>query len=147
MTNRQHGWRSCAGWVLAAILCTAAPSAAQVFTGRLDVTVQDSTGAVLPGVTVTLTGPQNQEAVTDTQGQVHLLNLPVGTYQIKTSLSGFADYLNRSVPVTAGSVIPLRVTMGVQGVSEQVQVAAEVPVIEPKTVSYTHLTLPTNREV
>jgi hypothetical protein len=132
MTNRQHGWRISAGWMLAAILWTVAPAAAQVFTGRLDVTVQDSTGAVLPGVTVTLTGPQNQESVTDTQGQVHLLNLPVGTYQVKASLSGFADFLNRSVPVTAGSVVPLRVTLGVQGVAEQVQVSAETPVIEPK---------------
>ena len=67
------------GWVLAAMLWTAAPASAQVFTGRLDVTVQDSTGAVLPGVTVTVSGPQNQEAVTDPQGEVHLLNLPVGT--------------------------------------------------------------------
>ena len=132
MTNWQHGWRTRAGWVLAAILWTAAPAAAQVFTGRLDVTVQDSTGAVLPGVTVTVSGPQNQEAVTDSQGEVHLLNLPVGTYQVKASLSGFADFLNRSVPVTAGSVVPLRVTLGVQGVAEQVQVSAGTPVIEPK---------------
>jgi hypothetical protein len=78
-----------------------------------------------------VTGPQNQNAVTDTQGQVHLLNLPSGTYQIKASLQGFADYLNRSIPVSAGSVIPLRITLGVQGVTEQVQVAAEVPILEP----------------
>jgi hypothetical protein len=132
MNNWQHRWRGCAGWTLAAILCSAAPSAAQVFTGRLDVTVQDSTGAVLPGVTVAVSGPQNQEAVTDAKGEAHLLNLSAGTYQIKASLQGFADYLNRSVPVAAGSVIPLKVTLGVQGVSEQVQVAAEVPILEPK---------------
>ena len=144
MTNRQHGWRGCAGWVLAAILC-AAPAAAQVFTGRLDVKVQDSTGAVLPGVTVTVSGPQNQEAVTDPQGEAHLLNLPAGTYQVRASLQGFADYLNRSVPVAAGSVMPLRVTLGVQGVSEQVQVAAETPIVEPK--KQTISTSVTNQEL
>ena len=75
-------------WVLAAMLCVAATANAQVFTGRIDVTTQDSTGAVLPGVTVSVSGPQNQNAVTDAQGQVHCLNMPAGTYQVKASLQG-----------------------------------------------------------
>jgi hypothetical protein len=116
--------------MLAAVLVVA-PVHAQVFTGRIDVTVTDSSGAVLPGVTVEVTGPQTQSAVTDTQGQVHLLNLASGAYQLKASLQGFADYLNRSLPVSAGSAIPLKITLGVQGVQEQVQVSADVPIIEP----------------
>jgi hypothetical protein len=132
MTNSQQRWRARAGWVLLALACAAPPAAAQVFTGRIDVTVHDSTGAVLPGVTVEITGPQNDRTITDAQGQAHLLNLPAGTYQIKASLQGFTDYLNRSVPVGAGSVVPLRVTLGVQGVSEQVQVEGGTPIIEPK---------------
>jgi hypothetical protein len=132
MMNSQHTWRRCAAWLFAALVGIAPPAAAQVFTGRIDVTVTDSTGAVLPGVTVEALGPQNQNTVTDAQGEAHLLNLPAGTYQVKASLQGFANYLNRSVPVGAGSVIPLRVTLGVQGVSEQVQVSADVPVVEPK---------------
>src|SRR6185436_11985875 len=122
-------------WVLAAVLCVASTANAQVFTGRIDVTAQDSTGAVLPGVTVDISGPQKQTAVTDAQGQVHFLNLPAGTYQVKASLQGFADYLNRTLPVGAGTAVPLRVTLGVQGVAEQVQVAAEVPIIEPNRQS------------
>ena len=131
MTNSQRPWLVRAVWVLAALLCAAAPASAQIFTGRVDVTVTDSTGAVLPGVTIEATGPQTQNAVTDAQGQAHLLNLPSGTYQIKASLQGFASYLHRAMPVSAGSAIPLRITLGVQGVAEQVQVAAEVPIIEP----------------
>ncbi len=118
-------------WVLAAMLCVAATANAQVFTGRIDVTAQDSTGAVLPGVTVDISGPQKQTAVTDAQGQVHFLNLPAGTYQVKASLQGFADYLNRTLPVSAGSAVPLRITLGVQGVSEQVQVSGEAPILDP----------------
>src|SRR3954466_6404834 len=125
-------WRRSAVWLFAALAGISSPAAAQVFTGRIDVTVTDSTGAVLPGVTIEVTGPQKQNTTTDTKGQAHLLNLAAGTYQVKASLQGFAEYLNRSVPVTAGSVIPLRVTLGVQGVSEQVQVAAETPVLQPK---------------
>src|SRR5688572_24275303 len=101
-------------WLLVAMLCVAATANAQVFTGRIDVTVQDSTGAVLPGVTVDISGPLKQSVVTDTQGQARLLNLPAGTYELKASLQGFADYLNRTVLVGAGSVVPLRVTLGVQ---------------------------------
>ncbi|HMC75987.1 MAG TPA: TonB-dependent receptor [Vicinamibacterales bacterium] len=115
------------------MLCLAATTAtAQVFTGRIDVTVQDSTGAVLPGVTVEASGPQKQSQVTDAQGHAHLLNLPAGTYQVKATLQGFADYLNRSVPVAAGGELPLRVTLGVQRVSEQVQVSGDAPVLQPK---------------
>src|SRR4026209_2435618 len=57
-----------------------APASAQVFTGRIDVTVEDSTGGRLPGVAVDLTGPVSQSQVTDAQGQAHFLNLPVGIY-------------------------------------------------------------------
>ncbi|HWT45383.1 MAG TPA: TonB-dependent receptor, partial [Vicinamibacterales bacterium] len=131
MFNPLHRRRVLA-WACAAMVCAAAPAGAQVFTGRIDVTTQDQSGAVLPGVTIDLSGPQSQSATTDAQGQAHFLNLPAGTYQVKAALPGFADYLNRSVPVTAGGVVPLRVTMGIGGVTEQVQVAAEVPVLEPK---------------
>ena len=48
---------------------------AQVSTGRIDAAVADSTGAVLPGVTVDISGPQNQSAVTDALGEAHFLNL------------------------------------------------------------------------
>jgi hypothetical protein len=132
MRRHQRGWRVALGCALAVFAWTADPASAQVFTGRIDVTVQDGTGAVLPGVTVDATGPQNQSAVTDAQGEAHFLNLPPGTYQVKASLSGFADFINRAVAVAVGSAVPLRVTLGVQGVAEQVQVSAETPVVEPK---------------
>jgi hypothetical protein len=132
MTTRPHRLCLLAGWAFAALLGAASLAHAQVFTGRIDVTTQDQSGAVLPGVTVELTGPQQQSATTDAQGQAHFLNLPAGTYQVKASLSGFADFLNRAVPVAAGGAVPLRVTMAVGGVTEQVQVAADVPVVEPK---------------
>src|SRR5262245_26662316 len=123
-------------WVMAALFCAVSTTAAaQVFTGRIDVSVRDSTGAVLPGVTVAIGGPQDQSTVTDAQGEAHFLNLPAGSYEVKASLQGFADYLNRAVPVSAGAAVPLRVTLGVQGVSEQVQVSADTPIIEPKRQS------------
>jgi hypothetical protein len=119
-------------WMLAAALFAASPASAQVFTGRIDIVVQDSTGAVLPGVNVEISGPQAQNTVTDANGEAHFLNLAPGTYQVKATLSGFADYVNRAVAVGAGTSASLRVAMGVSGVTEQVQVSGESPVVDPK---------------
>ncbi len=110
----------------------AVPSSAQVFTGRVDVTVKDGTGAILPGVTVELTGMQTANAVTDTRGEVHFLNLAPGRYAVAAKLSGFNDYKNDNVPVGAGSIVSLPVTLTVGGVTEKVDVTAQTPVIEAK---------------
>ena len=132
MTKLQRGRWAHVGWALVVALCVSASATAQVFTGRIDTTVQDGTGAVLPGVTVEVTGPQNQNTVTDAQGEAHFLNLPPGAYQVKASLAGFAEYQNRAVTVGAGVSVPLRITLTVAGVTEQVQVSIESPVVDPK---------------
>jgi len=119
----------------ASVLALATPSAAQVYTGRIDVTATDSTGAILPGVAVDISGPRNVTAVTDAQGEAHFLNLPPGVYTVAAKLLGFGEYLNRTVTVVAGGGVPLRITLGVGGVTEAVVVAAESPVIDPKKMT------------
>jgi hypothetical protein len=118
--------------VLLAVLSVAVPCSAQVFTGRVDVTVADTTGALLPGATVDITGPVNVSKTTDTQGVAHFLDLTPGTYQVKVSLSGFSDYVNKDVAVAAGASVPLRVGLAIGGVSQTVEVTAETPVVDPK---------------
>jgi hypothetical protein len=113
-------------------LASAATASAQVFTGRVDVTVEDSTGGRLPGVNIDLTGPANQTQVTDAQGQAHFLNLPVGTYTVKANLSGFNTYTNANVQVATGAATPLSVKMAVAGTQETVTVTAATPVIDTK---------------
>ena len=121
-----------AGLAALCVAMLAAPAAAQVYTGRIDVTVKDSTGAVLPGVTVEATGTQAAVAVTDAQGEAHFVNLAPGRYTVTAKLAGFSDYTNDSVGVTAGGIVPLVVTLGVSGVAAEVEVRAETPVIETK---------------
>src|SRR6266550_6158074 len=99
-------------------------ASAQVFTGRVDVTIEDSTGGRLPGVTVDLTGPINQTQITDAQGQAHFLNLPVGTYAVKAALSGFNSFTNSTVQVVSGGSTPLSVKLGGAGTSETIIVTA-----------------------
>ena len=118
-------------------LAIATPSAAQVSTGRIDASIADSTGAVLPGVTVEITGPQNQSAVTDPLGEAHFLNLAPGTYTLSAKLSGFSDYLNKSVAVGTGASVPLKISLSVAGVATQVQVTADTPTVDTKMIFLT----------
>lgn len=124
-----------AGLCLALLALATAPAAAQVFTGRIEVTVTDSTGAVLPGANVEVTGPQNRTAVSDARGAAVFLNLPPGNYSVKATLSGFSDYENPRVPVSAGVAVPLKVVLGLSGVTQDVEVTAESPVVDPKKLT------------
>ena len=124
-------WAVVGLWLVCASL-VAAPASAQVYTGRIDVTIKDGTGSVLPGVTVEAVGTQTDVAVTDANGEAHFVNLAPGRYAVTAKLTGFTDYRNENVPVNAGSIIPLGVTMSVGGLTERVDVTSETPVIETK---------------
>jgi hypothetical protein len=121
----------------ALLAAVAAPSSAQVSTGRIDTTVADSTGAVLPGVTVDIAGPQKQMAVTDATGEAHFLNLPPGTYTVTAKLSGFSDYFNKNIVVATGASVPLKIALSVAGVATQVQVTSEAPIVDTKKTGTT----------
>lgn len=124
--------------VAIAALClalSAVPAAAQVFTGRIDVTVVDSTGAVLPGVTVELTGAQAANGVTDARGEARFLNLAPGRYTVVAKLSGFGDWKNDNVPVSAGQIVPLKVSLSVGGLATSVEVSGSTPAFDPKRTS------------
>ncbi len=112
-----------------------APAAAQVFTGRIEVTVTDTTGAVLPGATVDVNGPQNRSTETDAKGTAVFLNLAPGTYAVRAALAGFSGYNNPHVPVSAGVSVPLRAVLAISGVTQEVEVTAESPVIDPKKLT------------
>jgi len=117
---------------LALVLAFGHPAAAQVFTGRIDVTIEDTTGGRLPGVSVDLTGPVNQNQVTDALGEAHFLNLPVGIYSVKATLSGFNTFTNNNVQVATGAATPLNVKLAVAGTAETINVTAATPIIDVK---------------
>jgi hypothetical protein len=114
------------------LLLSALPTSAQtLFQGRIDVTVHDAQGSVVPGVTVQIAGPAAASQVTDERGEAHFLNLPPGTYIVDSSLQGFQPYRNERVTVASGSGTPLRIVMQVSGVNEAVQVIASEPIVDP----------------
>ena len=130
---------ACCGLVIALL---ASPAAAQVNLGRIDVTVQDDTGAVLPGAAVAITGPEDRSDIfTDIQGEVHLLRLPPGTYELRVTLQGFREYVDTAVQVRAAASTPVTASLPVGGVAETVVVTGEAPIIDPRRQSTdTHIT-------
>src|SRR6059058_2727537 len=74
-------------------------------TGMIGV-VTDTSGAILPGVTVTATGPPLQvpsvAGVTDVKGEYRLSPLPPGTYAVTFELSGFQTVKRENVRLTLG---------------------------------------------
>src|ERR687891_2088024 len=90
---------------LMVVLLAAANVWAQA-TAQINGTVADSSGAVLPGVTVvaiqTDTGFR-RETVTDGEGAFALLNLPIGPYWLEATLSGFRNYVQTGVVLQGGS--------------------------------------------
>ena len=85
-------------------LLTSSLASAQTLAG----TVRDTSGAVLPGVTVEASSPalieKTRTAVADGSGQYQITNLPPGTYTITFSLQGFATVVREGVELTGGGV-------------------------------------------
>jgi hypothetical protein len=124
-------WRT-AWFVVLAMCAMAVPTFAQVSTGRIEVTVVDTTGAVLPGATVDLGGMKKETVTTGPDGVARFLNLAPGAYTVKATLQGFGEYNNTSVPVVAGGAVQLKASLGVAGMKQEVEVTAQTPVIDAK---------------
>src|SRR6184192_4271770 len=91
--------------VVSVWLCSALPATAQGV-GSIGGTVMDTTGAVLPGATVTLSSAQgtvgsNQEATSDARGAYQFLRLVPGTYIVKATMAGFRTVEQRDIVVNA----------------------------------------------
>jgi hypothetical protein len=119
---------------LGALLLGATLINAQIVTGSLRGTVTDDTGAVLPGVTLELTGPAliggPKTAVTDARGTYRFPNLAPGTYVVTASLSGFTTMRREGIRVEVGSQFDVDFAMKVGGMTETVTVEGASPLID-----------------
>jgi hypothetical protein len=115
------------------ILLSAATAAAQTNTGEISGVVRDSQGGVLPGATVAAehvaTGAK-VERVSDERGRYFLPSLPVGTYLITAQLAGFRRVLRSGVVVQLGQTVALDFTLDVGGLTEEVSVVADAPLLQ-----------------
>jgi hypothetical protein len=104
-------------------------------TAQINGTVTDSSGAVLPGVTIVATQTETgarREVVSDASGAYSLLNLPLGPYRLEASLEGFRTYAQTGIvlQVNSNPVIPLTLQLG--SLQETVSVEASAPLVETR---------------
>jgi len=116
--------------VLLALAIT--PALAQKFTGDIEGNVTDSSGAVLPGATVTVrsiaTGTTRTTTTSDI-GAYRVPNLDVGTYEVTMEARGFKTQVGRVV-IASNAIASLNFTMQVGETTEKVTVTAEAPLID-----------------
>jgi hypothetical protein len=131
-------------------------AAAQSTTGTVSGRVTDAQNLALPGVTVTVTSPNLQgarEAVTSENGDYLVTLLPPGAYTVTFEIGGF-ETQRRTVTVAPTQAASLDVTLGVGGVSEEVQVVANAADVLTRTAQVATdfsqdllSSLPTNRDI
>jgi hypothetical protein len=125
-----------AGGLMLALALAAGPAAAQDFRGAVSGTITDSTGGVLPGVTVTVTNTAtglSQNVVTDSKGFYEVLYLNAGVYAVTAELSGFKKSAQAGAEVRVGEVLRVDLSMATGAIEETVFVTASSPLLNTTT--------------
>ena len=96
--------------------------------------VKDTSGAVLPGVTVEASSPvlieKTREAVTDSSGLYRIVDLRPGTYSMTFTLPGFITVKRDGVELTGTFTATINADLKVGGVAETITVTGETPVVD-----------------
>jgi len=127
--------RTTALFAALALVFGVATATAQSQTGEIFGKVTDESGAVLPGVTITLSGPsllQPQTATTSETGTYQFPRLTVGTYNLKFEIPGFKTLVQEGIQVTVDFSANISPQLGVSSVQEVVTVTSEAPAVDTK---------------
>ncbi len=124
--------------LIAAICVLAAPSAwAQGLTGSITGVATDASGAILPGVTVSVSGDKLiggvQTQTTDSNGAFRFDRLPPGNYRVKFELQGFKTVDRSDIKIDAGFVATVGAKLEVGSVSETITVTGQSPTVDTKS--------------
>ena len=121
--------------LVAGILLLSAVSANAQAIGSIFGKVTDSTGGVMPGVTVTVAGTGLQQplvAVTGATGTYQFPNVPIGTYSVSFELEGFKKSVRPNVIISSGFQAGVDQKLEVGNRTEEVMVSAAPPVVDTK---------------
>lgn len=119
--------------VLTVFLLLASVALAQTYTGNIHGVVKDSSGAPIPGATVTVAGDQAPRVtVSEADGTFRILRLEPGRYTVSAELEGMGR-TERVVNVVVGANIDIDLRLA-QTVSESITVTAATPVIDRRAV-------------
>jgi hypothetical protein len=111
---------------------------AQDATARITGTITDSTGAVIPGVQVTVTNTATQisrEATTDHDGFYQVLALPIGSYKVTATRDGFRTVESTEYKLLINQALRVDFKMQVGTATEKIEVGAEAAPVETVTAT------------
>lgn len=106
---------------------------AQVTTGDINGTVEDSSGKVVPGATVTATNNATNRARTTTtneSGDFNIPGLPPGNYTVTVEASSFSKSVTKDIELNVGNTRTLRIEMKAGQITEVVEVVAQDTLVE-----------------
>src|SRR5947199_2426001 len=115
---------------------------AQATTAQINGTVKDQSGAVLPGVEITVTQTATgakRSAVTNETGDYVLASLPLGPYMLEAGLPGFKAYVQTGIVLQVDANPTINVVLHVGQVSEQVEVQTDPCLVETRTTAIRHV--------
>jgi len=96
--------------------------------------VTDSSGAVLPGVTVEASSPalieKTRSVTTDVQGRYNIVDIRPGAYAVKFTLQGFSTVSREGIRVDANVTVPLNAELTVGGLAETIVVTGATPMVD-----------------
>src|SRR5215813_10574796 len=110
---------------LAVFVCVNCFAQSQTSSGDMKGTVTDSTGAVLPGATVTVTNIDTgieRSGMSDNVGNFRFFLLPPAEYELKVQLPSFSIYTRRPVEVTVGQIVVINAVLQPAAVQQEILV-------------------------
>ena len=120
--------------ILAGLFLLAPALASAQLNAGLTGAARDTTGGVLPGVTVEASSPALIEGtrvgITDGQGRYNIIDLRPGVYDVTFTLPGFSTFVRQGLDLSAGFTATINADMAVGGVEETITVTGATPVVD-----------------
>ena len=131
----QHLRHQCFNWILAIVAVLSMPAILSAQSGTADLTgkVVDQQGGVLPGVLVVARNQDSgvfRQSTSAGNGTFQFTGLMPGVYHVEAELSGFNKYQRTDLRLEIGKTVAVDITLTVGGLSEQVAVSAEAPLVD-----------------
>src|SRR5258708_3193260 len=115
------------------------PVIASAQTSTIAGTVKDSSGALLPGVTVEAASPapiqKGPTATTDGSGQYQITALRPGTYNVTFTLPGFSTVKHEGIELTSDFTAQVNADLKVGAIGETITVTGESPVVDTQNIT------------
>src|SRR5262245_36118024 len=123
----------------ALLLLPAASGAQGTGSGTIAGTARDTSGGVLPGVTVEASSPalieKTRTTITDERGEYKIIELRPGTYTVTFTLTGFNTFKRDGLSLPPNFTATINAVLSVGAIQETVTVSGSAPLVDPQNVT------------